>query len=298
MKKIGFLLMTALMLVAVSPLAQAQEENDDNMLFNHMSIGVDWGLLGRVGADVALPVTNMLNMRVGFNTMGLFFAAARGTADDILAKQNPDLKGIDIANLKADIDVDYHDNGMDIDKVNLSLTPSLTNAELLFDFFPARKSTFHITAGAFFAFNPLLHAVGSAVNASGQPGIPKSDWASTRFYGLSTDTNGQVLADIKYGLNYVKPYVGIGFGRPVAMDRRVGFVFDLGVYVIGGLHLYSYDYTSGSPKAVEINEAWLNQNPDIKENVKLNQEVLDAINIANGFPVLPMMRFSLFVRLF
>ena len=290
MKRIGFLPIAAP--IVATPRAYAQQEND-SMLFNHLSIGIDWGLLARTGVDVAAPITPMLDVRAGFNTAALTVAASMFGAEEALSTQ----QGLSIKDgvYTFTLDEPLQAYGMDISQVSMQPKLHTSNLELLVDFFPT-KGRFHLTAGAFFSLGgSLLSTQVSVLNAAGQPGIPKSDWANTTVYGISTDKEGKVQLDIKYGMNVVKPYVGLGWGRPVDTDRFVGFNFDFGVYFIGGIHVNSYDYTSGSAKPVELNSAWINSNEDIQKKLGQYAQYVDT---ANRFPLLPMMRFSLFFRLF
>ena len=302
-KALSFFLILALSFAGNSLFAQNQEASDpaepvvktDRLIFNHMSLGVGWGLLGvnRAGADIALPLTPHINFRAGFNSMAPLLLTAQEALADKAGQSSSDAN-IDLKNLKATVNLSYHQNGMDIDKVSLDMTTGgLTNAEFLVDLFPWKKASFHFTVGAFYASSPLVHATGAALNAAGEPGIPKSDWANTSIFGLTTNEQGQLIVDVQYGMNSVKPYVGIGFGRPVRLDRRVSFTMDMGVYVVDGIHLYSYNFYD--KKTVELNSDWVNQYDDLKERLDGAKQYLD---LANQLPVLPFMRFNLFVRLF
>lgn len=277
MKKCFFLAAAAAIVIS-APWAFAQ----DKQFFNHAAIGVSVGMDG-IGADLAMPIGPKFQFRAGYNTLNPLLSLVK-------------IENIPLTDFSTSFPVNYHQNGMNIDNVDLSASLNYAHAELLFDFFPT-SSSFHLTAGAMFAFNPLIHANGFAKNASGTNGIPQSDWANTTVFGVSTDTSGQIQADAKFGLNTVKPYVGLGFGRPVSLKNRVGFNFDLGVLVVGGLHIYSYDYSQdgNSPAAVEINSEWINKYEDIRSNVG---EYTDYLDFANSLLVWPVMRFSLFVRLF
>jgi len=267
---------------AFAVLAAPRAVSQDKMMFNHMSLGVSVGLVEGVGVDIAMPIGPKFQFRAGYNTLDPILGAIK-------------VEGSPLNDFSTALDISYHGNGMDIDKIGLQAAAKYSHAEFLFDFFPARGVGFHLTAGAMFAFNPLVHAEGTAQNASGANGIPKSDWANTTFFGISTDTNGKVQADLQFGLNTVKPYIGLGFGRPVSLEHRVGFNFDLGLQITGGLHLYSYDYTSGSAQPVEINSEWINKYEDVRAQAGSYTDYLDLVNT---LPVWPVMRFSLFVRLF
>lgn len=296
-KTISIILMLALSFASISAFAQEQNAEiapaQDKQIFNHLSLGVNWGILGRIGIDAAMPITPHVNVRAGVSTMALgiaSFTTALGTID------GGDGATIDFKNLSATIPMSYHQNGMDIEKLKLDMkTGGLTSGELLFDIFPSKKKSFHFTVGAFFSSSPLVHATGAALNAAGQSGIPQSDWANTSIFGLTTDKQGNLVVDIEYGMKNVKPYIGIGFGRPVALDRFVSFNFDMGVYVINGIHLYSYNYENETPSKIELNTPWYNQYPDLQEKLGKGQEYFDLLN---GIPVLPYLRFNLFFRLF
>ena len=284
MKKIVALLFAALLLA--TPRAFAQQ-NNDSMMFNHMAIGIDWGVLGRAGIDVTAPISPMFDVRAGVNTAFVTTALATAAVGSYLQESGLSLKD---GEFTFTLKEPYKGNGLDISKISTAPKFHTTNLELLFDFFPGKTSNFHITAGAFFSLGgSLLSAELSALNASGQPGIPQSDWANTTIFGISTNDKGKLLIT-------VKPYIGVGWGRPVALDRRVSFNFDLGLYYIGGVHAYSYDFSAGkNPKTVELNSAWINSDESLKKNIGKFAELID---MGNGLPVLPMIRFSLFFRLF
>ncbi|MBR1570471.1 MAG: hypothetical protein IJ651_07050 [Bacteroidales bacterium] len=279
MKKFFVMLAAAAALLA-APGVQAQ----DSQLFNHMAIGVNMDLLNGAGLDIAMPIGPMFQVRAGFNTHDPLFNMVS-------------LDGNKLSNFNTTIPVSYKDGGIDVDRINLNGSLKYSHAELLFDFFPTKTTSFHFTAGAWFAFSPLLHADGKAMNSSGSNAVPQSDWARTTLFDVSTNNEGSIVADVKFGLNTVKPYIGLGFGRPVSLEHRVGFNFNLGLLVTGGLHLYTYDFTSSDPKPVELNSEWANKYGFQNMNDKAGT-YLEYIDILNKFPVWPAMRFSLFVRLF
>ena len=190
-----------------------------------------------------------------------------------------------------------------MDEVNVNGNIHDRSLALLADFFPSKKSSFHITGGVMFNIHPqLVSLTATLVNkSSSEPAIDPSNYANTEFFGITTDPEGKVHLGLQSGLNVVQPYLGIGFGRPVSLNSRVSFNFDLGVTYIGGFHLVSRNYYENpeKPVNVELNQAWIDANPDIKENMKDNYDtVTKYLNMVNGFPVQPYMRFTLAVRLF
>ena len=224
----------------------------------------------------------MFQVRAGFNTHDPLFG--------IIA-----FDGNKLNNFNTTVPVAYKDGGLDVDRVNLNAALKYSHAELLFDFFPSKTGSFHLTAGAWFAFSPLLHAEGKALDSSGANAVPQSDWGNTTVFEISTNSQGTLVTDLKFGLNAVKPYIGLGFGRPVSLERRVGFNFNLGLLYTGGLHLYSYDFTSGNPKPVELNSEWVNK---YVQNIDKVGSYIEYLDLMNKFPLWPAMRFSLFIRLF
>ena len=81
----------------------------------------------------------------------------------------------------------------------------------------------------------------------------------------------------------------------------LGISFLGGVAYIGGLHVYAKNYYADpqKPVDVELNQAWIDANPDIKENMGADYDrAVNYLNMVNKFPVMPYMRFTLAVRLF
>lgn len=279
MKKLFLLILAAGLVVS-----QAAFSQDKNVL-NHVAIGVSAGTDG-LGASLALPLGNHFQIRGGYTTMQPILG---------MVKLNVEGNEIPLSNANLSLPISYHDDGMNVDKVDLATNINFNHAHLLFDYLPSEFSGFHLSFGAYFAFAPLAHAVGTALDNNGANGVPQSDWANTRFYGISTNTSGEVIADAKFLLNNVKPYLGIGFGRPVSLKHRVGFNFDLGMLMTGGLHVYSYDFSSDPAEPVDINEDWVAQYDDVKKAIGGKVEILNAMN---SLPIWPLLKFSLFVRLF
>lgn len=276
MKKLFFLFVAAGLIVS-----QAANSQDKNVL-NHVALGVGVGTDG-LGVNIALPLGNHLQVRGGYSTMQPVLGLIK-------------VEGVPVTDVNLTLPVSYHDHGMNIDKLELVGATQFNHANLLFDFLPSENSGFHLTFGGYFGFGNLAHGVGKAVDNTGANGISQSDWANTAFYGITTNTSGEVVADAKFLLNSFKPYLGIGFGRPVSLKHRVGFNFDMGLMMTGGLHLYSYNFRNnpdGDP--VELNTDWVESYDDLKNQMARYESYFDLMN---SVIVWPLLKLSIFVRLF
>ena len=122
---------------------------------------------------------------------------------------------------------------------------------LLFDYYPFKSSSFHLTAGAYIGKSELVTIQNKAPfvkqnywgNAGIELGTAESIYTQ---YTIYSDNQGNVKADVK--TNSFKPYVGIGFGRAIPKGR-IGIQFDLGVQFWGTpevwTNLKSFDYNTG-----------------------------------------------------
>ena len=297
MKKV-LAIASAVALTLASFNAQAQVADQENVLFNHWSIGVGFGFTEGVQITAGTTILPNLQGRIVYNTLSPVVAIA----NPIVAKFAPEYG---VNPISATIAVGIHETSprIDVDEVNVNGNIHDRSLALLADFFPSKKSSFHITGGVMFNIHPqLVSLTATLVNkSSSEPAIDPSNYANTEFFGITTDPEGKVHLGLQSGLNVVQPYLGIGFGRPVSLKSRVSFNFDLGVTYIGGFHLVSRNYYENpeKPVNVELNQAWIDANPDIKENMKDNYDtVTKYLNMVNGFPVQPYMRFTLAVRLF
>ena len=291
-------LLTALIL-GVSAYAQAPEQ-EDNQLFNHWSVGV--GLLEDLHFQVAGTITPNLQVRLVYNTFQPYIGII-----DAFTKKNPDIGSINPFTKRVDLpDGGIHQNGLNIDYLDLTAKYKSSSLNLLLDYFPSKTGSFHFTGGLIVDLSPnMLTASGVPGNNSGQPAVPSSDYGKKEIAGLTTDLDGNINLRASYGLKTVRPYLGIGFGRAVDLQKRVRVTVDLGVAYIGGLHVYGESYLDNYPNAqdVELNEAWMtNTSIDgktIKEHMGTDaNDVIKYTNLANSFPVLPCARFTINCRLF
>lgn len=305
--------LSALLALLVSLTASAQmlmpdqylfeEEKPDPMLFNHLAIGLDLLSINGVGLQVAAPVTRNFQLRAGFDFLDLHVAIANGIVKSAASKGNIDALKNGINPFSYSIrDVNINEDGIKIDQIDLNARIQSRNINLLFDLYPGKKTIFHFTVGAFFSLTPkgLLTASAKALY-KGENAIAPEDRTKTQFLGITTDKEGLLQMGLQYRLNSVRPYIGIGTGRPVSPDRRVSFAFDLGVQFTGGLKLVSYNYMGrpDNPEKVYLDGTWMTKYPETRdffgEEYDKAKEIMD---ILDHIPVTPVLKLSLFVRLF
>lgn len=232
--------------------------------FNHLSLGIGAGVDG-ASLQFGLPVGPLLQIRAGATyspPIGLPFTVS-----------NVHLYG----NVSGDIDV------------KASLAFKSVNAML--DFYPGRKTIFHLTAGVY--YSPSLFGDGNWATVVGtSSAIGPEDYGSGIWIGdnlVAIDNEGKLTAHIKTK-NFL-PYAGIGSGRSVGNKQAVTFMFDLGACYLGGEGIGTYA------------EGLKDGDPNQKQLVRITSADVEnrdrnLLDLASSIPVMPIMKFSLFFRLF
>lgn len=256
--------MLALALALLPTTASAQDEITEFGIFDHLGAGISLGTDG-IGIDVAAPVTDWVGVRAGVSFL-----------PNIKIKKN----------ISIDEDPALYDN------VDIEAKTKVFDFKLLFDFYPIKTSSFHITAGAFIGGDK----VATATNTS--PLIrDKADYGNVGIvlgnYRVTTDQQGNADVDVK--VNGFKPYIGIGFGRAVPKKSRIAVSCDFGVKFWGTPGL---GVATAKPKdqfggnlmyhKFTYDELGPNDNADLK----------DAIEIAEKFVVYPVLNIRLSGRIF
>lgn len=318
MKKIFTVSVLALLSFYV---AQAQE--NDKMLFNHLSVGVTTGTPGLIGFDVATTCTPYVQIRAGFAIMPKFKYSTSIDIDGNTyngeiyriknnltdAKRNYQNYGNfdDAQRVQSIIDKMYDSNGNlweVAESYDVEGKFGFANGKILFDIFPftSNKFPFFVTVGAYFGSSNIisvynkqegsLNIVNSAneiINdynkefgyIAGGAGHINNVYANLGDYkDLGPDQKGNVEFNIK--VSGFKPYLGIGFGRPVPKKSRVGFVFELGCMFWN------------TPKLVFHG----NQNIDIEKDKAGNDDIGEALDIISKFSVYPCLNFRLCGKIF
>lgn len=212
--------------------AQAQNNNLEWGLFNHLSVGLGLGTTG-ISVDVAAPISPIVAVRAGM---------------DIL----PNIKFYPALDLGFDQDVkdfvyEWFDERLP-DKIDFDGKLKFTAGHLLVDIYPFKKSSFHVTAGAYLGSKQIAY-----LNTAGDQILLKAiydynhldireEWGLGKIgvelgnYFLEPDKDGIINTSLE--VNALRPYIGIGFGRAIPTKHRFACNFDLGLQFWGSPKIY------------------------------------------------------------
>lgn len=210
--------------------------------FEHLSVSANVSTLG-VGLQVASPINKFLSLRTGLMVFNYSY--------------NYDYDGI----------IRY-EGYSSTDPIPMKAKGNMVNGLLLADFFPFRKSTFHLTGGVYMGTSGIVKISGKAdrLVEIGDIIVKPSDENVT----------------VQLETNALKPYLGLGFGNSVTKNKRVGFKFELGAMF------------HGRPKFV-VTEGQLIADLDHLEI----SDKLDSFNkFMKNFTVYPVLNFQLNFRAF
>lgn len=291
MKKLFLIALTAIFATGT---ASAQDP-DDKMLFNHLSVGITTGTPGLIGFDVATTCTPYLQIRAGMAIMpnikyNTKIKLSQADVNDFNNKRNQ-INTVLAANDRSDLQVTEEVKR----EYDVQGKLGFTNGKILFDVFPFKSTgfPFFITVGAYFGGSQIINVYNKddgalmIVNQANKaidaynPNVPDANkvnniYATQGDYTqLGPDKNGNVEFQVK--VNGFKPYLGIGFGRPVPMNKRVGVQVELGCMFWS------------TPK-VEFHG---NKDIDIEKDKAGDKDVGKAIDIISKFSVWPCLNFRI-----
>ena len=228
-----FVLALAALLGAQGMQAQESKKVEKFGIFDHMSIGVAGGTTG-LGFELAAPITDFVQMRVGYHFLPKSITYTRGIDYTYTDKTDPNNHK---PGTKGKTDVEF--------KLNMG------NADILFDVYPTRKTMFHFTVGAFIGRNDLI----TAQNINEIKGVEEGEGLLIGDYVIGPYTREET--DPKYGYcfakiktNKFKPYIGIGVGRAVP-KKRVSVCGDFGVMFWGKPGVYAENKYNGDVKVTK-----------------------------------------------
>ena len=198
--------------MALAATAMAQPSGGDSALlgiFNHVGIGVGAGTDG-ITAEVAAPIGGYVQIRAGygFAKFDTQFRLAR-----IAVPTEPG---------------DGYENSPKVD-VPLLICPGINTGRILVNAYPSPNSVFYFSAGVFAGSRNYAN-----VKAVGLPEAYNDAGYEINGYIIKATDN---TARAQFRQNTIKPYLGIGFGRPIG-SRRCNVTFDLGVQYLGNAELW------------------------------------------------------------
>lgn len=269
--------------------------------FNHLGISVEAGVHG-AGVNLAAPILDKhLYLTLGYN-----FPAVNYDMDvDVSAGEFN--KSVQTLNGRIDqYNTTFNTNLQKAAPFNQDITVTASadikmfnNFKALLQYYPSKNHTFHFTAGVMIGQEDFLNLSGdidkaswtnynnivaAARNLNNQLPIDQQVTIDDKLrfkideQVMEIDNNGHVEADVTY--SKIKPYFGIGFGKAIPENKRVGFQFELGAWY------------HGSPK---IESDWENSSID-PETVS---EGIDGVgDILSKIQVMPTITFRITGRLF
>lgn len=205
MKKSIYLLGLAIVSLWSSP-ASAQEN-----IFNHLSVGAEVGTTGW-GFEVASPLTHYVTLRTGFTTLPRF-------------------------HVNTNMDYKVREFGFEVEKnVDITAKAQMTDYKLLADIYPFKNSSFHLTGGFYAGLKDLI-----TIHNTSNFDVPTGE--GLKVAGVMVRPNDEGMVNLRAQTQSFKPYIGLGFGRPISSKHKVITTFDLGVMFWGKPHLdiYSLD---------------------------------------------------------
>ncbi len=266
--------------------------------FQHLGVGIEVGTTG-IGFQIASPINSQFTLRAGLAlfpfTYSTNFDIDYGTnfsQADWNGILNTDVPGY--GSIGQILEENHLPTQLE-DDVKLDAKLGLINGKILVDFYPSKKSSFHLTAGLYMGKSKLITVTGyvptdikeisdfldeepykTAIDEAGYGHFSLNSGIVIGDYTITPDNEGKVDASIK--INGVKPYVGFGFGRAV-LKKRIGAQFELGAMF------------HGKPKVVSNNK-------DTQDLLKSEMDGSGFTDIMNKITVYPVMTFRLNGRIF
>lgn len=248
MKK--FLLAIAVVLGTLSSSAIGLEKAG---IANHLGVDLNVSTNG-IGFEVSTPITRFVQARLGLSVMPGF-------------KFHTDV----------DVDVDgygYWSNYVSDPTMEVEASFKRVQGSLIFNVYPFPVGSFYVAAGAYFGGKDLIKISGHSedyAQNSGNLGVLIGD------YRIPMDKDGNIKGGLK--VNSFRPYLGIGWGRPVP-NRLLNFGVELGVQFQGKPKVYADGLSDDEMRKV------------VEDNDDDFQKIMDH------FTVWPVLKFTLSGKIF
>lgn len=270
--------------------------------FKHLSIGVEAATTG-IGLELALPiVSDHLVLAAGYN-FGNFSANLKGNNTVNLNDFSGEINTyVNDANNFLSMIPEESERLVTMpasSKINGSGSVRISSFKAVLEYYPAKKSNFHINAGVFIGNADVISLDGNCPDywnaystnvtistkmASKYPEFAEHMGKIPEPKASINGTTYQIKepGDINIALKAakVRPYLGLGFGRSVP-NSHLGFQFDLGAIYTGKIGISS------------TNE--VGKSSTITNNNKALQTIAD---LAEKICVYPQLSFRLIYRIF
>jgi len=258
------------------------QEKDGSKAFNHLSVGLEFLSTTGFGIELATPLSSRFALRGGISMFPYRYTLPINVKltnnminkmDDAML-QDPTITS-ELEKLK--LPVNPRNISTDIDA---TASLGLINGKLLLDFYPMKNGSFHLTGGLYIGAGKLVKIEGKMQEAYDVLRVMKKNGYD--FFNDEFIDGSNILAkDIMnlngaIGINSVKPYFGLGFGRAVP-KRRVGFCMELGAFY------------QGNPKLSS-------ENANIQKLIDNN--LSDVTELLQKISIYPVLSFKLNVKIF
>ncbi|MCR4564850.1 MAG: hypothetical protein K5651_02030 [Bacteroidales bacterium] len=295
MKKVIYSLCLLFALTAMSVDASAQQaksaRNDQFGLINHWAIGVDLISPDGFGINVGTCITPWLQVRAGYAIVPWSITKWPATIDGVGVKGQP-----------ISFDVMLGSN-----KVHMAAGAFMMRhtGNIMADFFPSRKSSFHFTVGMLVGNDNIITLRNTApltqfegVGFEFYPGGKKDGDDAIKNRHRVLVTNGNI--ELTIGRTWIaRPYVGLGWGSFVP-SKRVGVLFDMGIEYNGGMGIIvnALDATDKASRGKLDGAAvqTLIQSITGKENV--DPQISNIYQTVSSIPVAGYIKLALVFKLF
>ena len=213
------------------------QEDEASKAFQHLSVGVEFLSTTGFGIELAAPINSHLAVRGGITMLPLSFNSPIEVtiADAIISKMDVAMQDPAVASELASRKLPNNPRNI-CNEVDGRASLGLINGKLLVDFYPSKKGSFHLTGGLFIGPGNLVKIEGKMQEAYDV--LQVMDKHGHKFFNDEFIKNSKIAGkdlmniDGSLGINSVKPYLGIGFGRAVP-NRRVSFSTELGAFYQG-----------------------------------------------------------------
>ena len=235
---------------AVAMLTASTASAQDKYLFDHVALGTEVGTTGW-GFELAAPCTRHVTFRAGFTSMPHFSMSGN---------------------------VKYNSHGIR-EEVKVKGTLHMFDWKVLADIYPAKNLSFHFTTGFILGLPKLV----KAKNLGEIKGLDPGEGLEIGDVFVRPDETGTV--HLKLQTKSFKPYVGLGFGRPISSKHKTSVAFDLGVMFWGkpALKVYSPD-----------EDGWIKMRKDDIDN----KDFHDAVKIIERVKVYPVLNLRIYHNIF